>query len=551
MKRAIISIAAFLLSLGSGGLVFAQPSEALKLQASSGPDLRYSDALIDSMLRNKQLRISRVDPDYMLRGRQSERLQQFHAGIPIFGADVVRDISPQGTQAVYGTVYTGLSVNTHAEITLDKAAVILRSLGGAEGTVLKPVDLMLVPLDSGRVELAYSSVVSGQAQVFRAFVSAQDGSELLRIDEIHTQAVGRGHGVLGDEKKISVLQESGVFVADDRLRPPVLITFDMRGNLFRARAVVETGASLFNSDRATDTDNNWTDPAVVDAHVHIGWTYDYLYKRFGRRGLDARDRPLVILTNAVTQQGALSLPGSLFGIWAMNAFWCGACGPGGVGLMFFGNGFPPGYYAVSSGQNVTYLAGALDVAAHELTHGVTSSSSNLIYRGESGALNESFSDILGTSVEFFYQRSGSGSGEADYLLGEDVFRSLRPGSLNGSRSLANPAMFGDPDHYSRRYLGTADGGGVHWNSGISNHAFYLAIEGGANRTSGVNVQGVGSANREQIEKVFFRAFVQLLPSNARFSTARAATIQAARDLYGAGSAAERAVTQAWTAVGVF
>jgi Zn-dependent metalloprotease len=91
---------------------------------------------------------------------------------------------------------------------------------------------------------------------------------------------------------------------------------------------------------------------------------------------------------------------------------------------------------------------------------------------------------------------------------------------------------------------------VHINSTIASHAFYLAIEGGTNRTSGLAVQGVGGGNREQIEKVFYRGFTQLLPSNATFSLARAATIQAARDLYGAGSAPERAVTQAWTAVGV-
>jgi Zn-dependent metalloprotease len=83
-----------------------------------------------------------------------------------------------------------------------------------------------------------------------------------------------------------------------------------------------------------------------------------------------------------------------------------------------------------------------------------------------------------------------------------------------------------------------------------NHAFYLAIEGGRHRLSGVTVQGVGSTNREQIEKAFYRAFVFLLPASANFSTARAATIQAARDLYGVNSAAAQAVTQAWTAVGV-
>jgi thermolysin len=116
--------------------------------------------------------------------------------------------------------------------------------------------------------------------------------------------------------------------------------------------------------------------------------------------------------------------------------------------------------------------------------------------------------------------------------------------------MSNPASFGDPDHYSRRFTGTDDNGGVHTNSGIANHAFYLAIEGGVNGTSGLRVQGVGAANREQIEKIFYRAFVFMLPSSATFSTARAATIQAARNLYGGGSPAERAVTEAWTAVGV-
>ena len=152
--------------------------------------------------------------------------------------------------------------------------------------------------------------------------------------------------------------------------------------------------------------------------------------------------------------------------------------------------------------------------------------------------------MMGTSAEFFFQPAGNAALQADYLLAEDV---VRPG---GIRSMENPAGYGDPDHYSRRLQISADNGGVHANSGIPNHAFYLAIVGGTNRTSGMAVQGVGASNREQIEKVFYRAFTQMLPSSATFATARAATIQAARDLYGAGSAAERAVTQAWTAVGV-
>src|SRR5690606_7387274 len=120
----------------------------------------------------------------------------------------------------------------------------------------------------------------------------------------------------------------------------------------------------------------------------------------------------------------------------------------------------------------------------------------------------------------------------------------------GIRSMANPHGHGHPDHYSVRFTGTSDNGGVHINSSIPNHVFYLAIEGGTNRVSGMPVQGVGSANRLQIETIFYRAVTQLLPANADFALARTATIQAARDLYGAGSPAERAMIEAWTAVGV-
>jgi thermolysin len=168
----------------------------------------------------------------------------------------------------------------------------------------------------------------------------------------------------------------------------------------------------------------------------------------------------------------------------------------------------------------------------------------LIYRNESGALNESFSDVMAVSVEFYYQQAGSGLRQADYLIAEDTWR---PG---GIRSLADPRLYDQPDHYSKRFTGTDDNGGVHINSGISNNAFYLAVEGGVNRTSGQAVAGVGPANREQIEKVFYRAFTAMMPANASFGTARAATIQAARDLYGPGNAAERAISQAWSAVGV-
>jgi thermolysin len=116
--------------------------------------------------------------------------------------------------------------------------------------------------------------------------------------------------------------------------------------------------------------------------------------------------------------------------------------------------------------------------------------------------------------------------------------------------MQSPNAYGDPDHYSIRFTGSADNGGVHTNSGIPNHVYYLAIEGGRNRVSGLQVQGVGGTNRDQIDRVCYRAFTQMMPAGADFSTARAVMIQSARDLFGAGSAPETAVTQAWNAVGV-
>jgi thermolysin len=147
--------------------------------------------------------------------------------------------------------------------------------------------------------------------------------------------------------------------------------------------------------------------------------------------------------------------------------------------------------------------------------------------------------MMGTAVEWFFQPS-----TADYLLGEAV---ITPGGL---RSMAKPRDYGDPEHYSQLYRGPLDNGGVHSNSGIPNNVYYLAIEGGANRVSQLPVTGVGGVNREQIEKVFYRAFTHMLPASANFAAARAATLQSARDLYGSGSAAETAVREAWTAVGV-
>jgi thermolysin len=537
--------AALLVSLDVGS---AQQASAVRFKATTGDELRTWDGYVRARERAGDLRIREAVRDPSFPARTIERLQQYSNGVSVWGAEVVRDVERGVPQSMFGELSADLDVDPQPGMGAEAAERLLLSRQPSGAALLKRAALTIVRLATGEHRLAYTAVVSADRRVFRVFVDASSGAELLQYSSIHTQAaVGTGRGTLGDLRKMSVLRQGGVYIADDQHRPPVLTTFDMRGNLTRAINVIDNGAPLFVSDIASDSDNAWTDMATIDAHASIGWTYDYYFKRHGRRGLDNQDRPIITTVNGVTQQAAVTLPIDIFFLYAANAFWCGECGPSGIGVMYFGNGIPPSFSLF--GQTVTYLAASLDIVAHELSHGVIDSSSGLVYMNESGALNEAFSDIMGTSVEFFFQPVGNGLGQADYLSGEDSFRGVG-GGLNGSRSMANPLAYDDPDHYSLRFIGTADDGGVHTNSSIVSHAFYLAIQGGTNVTSRLTVQGVGPANREQIEKAFYRAFVFMLPASATFATARSATIQAARDLYPSNAAVATAITQAWTAVGV-
>jgi bacillolysin len=547
MKRVMAfatAAAALFLSLQIGS---AQQPASLRFSATTANDLRAWDQFVTAQERSGGLRVTQVAQDPSLPSRTVERMQQYYQGVPVWGAEVVRDLDGGVPVSIFGDLSAQFTLDTQPALTVEAATQQLLSGAAAGAKLLRPVALFVLRLQTGEHRLAYTSVVQSEYQIDRVFIDAKSGAELLRYSTLQKQsAIGTGRGLVGDTKKMSVRLQAGVYKADDALRPPVLTTFDMRNNLTRALDVL-SGAPLFASDVATDTDNTWTDVSAVDAHAYVGWTYDYYFKRHGRRGLDNRDRPLFSMINAVSQQGAVLLPPELLD-FALNAFWCPDCGPGAIGMMFFGNGIPSTF--TFGGQLVGPLAGSLDIVAHELTHGVTSSTSNLLPTNEPGALNEAFSDMMGTAAEFFFQPVGTGIGQADYLVGEDSFRAPGGGGPNGIRSLANPISLGYPDHYSIRFTGPEDDGGVHINSTIPSHAYYLSIEGGRNRVSGITVQGVGAANREQIEKAFYRAFTFLLPSSANFSTARAASIQAARDLYGANSAAATAITQAWTAVGV-
>ena len=516
--------------------VRAAEGRVTRVQATAARDAGSWDGRIQARLASGELRLRQVRGDTLLPGRRHERFAQVYRGVRVFGGELVRQSDEAGEVSVFGTFYEGIGLDVHPSLTATQARALVEAPGAPSFLTARDPELVVLPEAGGDYALCFRLRAWTGADLVMFFVDAHDGHIRRRFSDLQTQsAVGLGKGVLGDTKKVSAKSSGGAFVADDELRPPAVSTYDYQGDLARL-FTLQRVEDLSPKDLAKDADNDWTDGANVDAHVYAGYTYDYYYKRFGRHGLDNADVAMSNITHPVRRADVLAQPLGIVFNFYLNAFYAGD------GAMVYGEGLPPSL--TFGGQHWDYLAGGLDVVAHELTHGVTDYTSALIYEGESGALNEAFSDMMGTAVEFFYQPAGSGPLHADYLCGEDV---VTPG---GVRSLANPTSYGDPDHYSQRYLGPEDNGGVHTNSGIANHAYYLAIEGGTHRLSKVTVQGVGASNRDQIEKVFYRAFTSMLPPSADFHTARMATIQSARDLQGPGSAAERAVTQAWTAVGV-
>ncbi|MCM3878531.1 MAG: M4 family metallopeptidase [Vicinamibacterales bacterium] len=488
---------------------------------------------MDGMLRVGELDIASRQEDTMIAGRAHERLKQMYKGVPVFGGQVARQMDGRSIVSVSGRVYEGLDLDVTAQISPQRASTIALAASPSGANVHGDATLGVLPVADNAYRLVYSMDVRSDWDVRRIDVDAKTGELVRSFSTIQTSTtIGQGTGVLGGLRKMSTDSSNSTFRAVDLLRPASANTFDFRGSASRLNAFLATGL-LFNSDIATDSDNVWNDGPTVDAHVYQGWVHDYYFKRYGRRGLDDHNLEIDGIVHPLARSQAGVQPPDIVGTFINNAFFC--CD----GLMVYGDG---------DGRFFNYLAGALDVVAHEMSHGVTEFSSSLVYEDEPGALNEAFSDIMGASIEYFYQPVGSGPEKADWLIAEDAVIGF-PGYL---RSLNNPNAVGDPDHYSlRRFIGTdIDNGGVHFNLTIATHAFYLAVAGGRNRVSGQTVTGVGMNNLERMERIFYRGWVFLMGPNSKFTDARAATLQAATDLYGSGSNERNQVAAAWSAVGV-
>ena len=526
--------------------------EVILLNATQESELRLTDRFVDHLVRTNQLRINKIVTDTLIPTRQHERFSQYHQGLKVYGAEVTRQTEAGVTVSIFGRFYPDIKIETTPSLPLDTIISTIDSETQWSLPENKSQELVILKNPNGIFTLAYRLTVASPVGPAIQFIDAHDGITVHQYPGIHlnndglpcdTCRVGEGRGVKGDRKKISVNTLGGRFQTLDLLRPPAIATYDLKGDWERLLNILNNNELLGPADYGQDSDNHWTDGPIVDGHVSAGWTYDYLHARFQRNGLDGQDGPITTIVHPVNREDLWSVPDHIFSLFFLNAFYCGVCGPD--GMVVFGEGLPEGFVLTETGQTIDFFAGGIDIVSHELAHAITDNTSGLIYQNESGALNEAFSDIIGVSVEFFMADTGRHREEiADYVLGEDV---IKP---NGVRSLADPLSLNNPDHYSIRYQGGADYGGVHINSTIASHAFYLAIEGGTNKTSGISVVGVGSHNRWQIEQVFYRAFTMLMPADSTFSIARKTTIQSARDMFGAGHTVERAIDEAWTAVGV-
>ena len=446
--------------------------------------------------------------------RVHERYDVYVKGLKVWGAQLLRHRLNGEVYLVNGEIHDAGDIDVEPTVPVASAEQLARTgLDDPAFALAGTPELLIYPAPDGyhpAFKIAYAKFGSRIA----TFVDARTGAILFRCEELRTAttAVGTGTGTLGDTKKMSTTLDNDTYYAVDQMRPAQITTGDIRH---------ATSGTIYY---AVDEDNSWTsDGSVVDGHAYMGWVYDYYYLVHERKGMDDKNRELLLCVHLGTNyQNAYFDPSNKY--------------------MFFGDGNPSTSYPYTT---------ALDVVAHEFTHGVTDETSQLIYASESGALNEGFSDIMASACEFYQQPAGSGYLMAEWWVGEDCSKGFHP-----MRSLANPSGIGVwggtyPDHYSKRWIlpvnAGNDWGGVHINCTIASHWFYLLSAGGTNRTSGIAVDGIGLSKAERIA---YRAWVHYLTPAATFRSARGASLQAARDLYGSDSVEYAATARAWNAVGV-
>jgi Zn-dependent metalloprotease len=511
VKRSIAAASALLLT---GGMLAAVASPA---SASPSPsslqahraDIRAADSEAYTVTSSKK------DAN----GASHTRYARTYHGLRVYGGDFVVHAAADGT-------FAGTSVGLHAPLTLGTTAAVSKTAGAAKAksafqgsiTAVGSPELF-VDASDGTGVLAYETVISGW------LADGQTPSKLHVITDATSNAVRGAFDEIETVNGTGNSIYSGTVTIDTTLSGSTYQMIDpSHGNGRTCDMNNGTGTCT----TFTDADNVWGNgansdrqSAGVDAHFGAAKTFDY-YKNVHAR-------------NGIFGNGA-GVPSRVhYGNAYVNAFWDGA-------QMTYGDG---------SGNSRPLVA--LDVAGHEMSHGVTEALAGLVYSGESGGLNEATSDIFGTAVEFY---AAAPSDPGDYQIGEKI-------NINGNntplRYMYNPTLDGRSHGCWSTTTKSVD---VHYSSGVANHFFFDLAEGTGATSYGTSpvcgsapaVVGIG---RAKAEKIWYRALDVYFTSNTSYvntsnpaNTARAYTLRAATDLHGTCSAEYKAVQAAWTAVNV-
>lgn len=423
------------------------------------------------------------------------RFRQQWQDVPVWPAELIVHLDEHGQVELVDGAFVPSPRRIARKPTIDASTARLKAGEGAN-----PPELIVLSRNGRRPRLAWKTTVSTSlAEQWIVVIDAQTGAELQRYNNVKTAAAtGSGVDLFGVTRTLRLWQQGSTFylldtskqMFDPTSTPPS--PQSTRGGIFVSDfAHDDSRFSLVRSNSA----NNWPIRDSVSAAFFLGQTYDYFLERHGRNSIDGEGGTLAAAVRFHTDY--------------LNAFWVDE-----QQLMVFGDGLS--------------FAASLDVIAHEMAHGVTSHSANLVYEGQSGAINEAMSDVFGEMAEarFF--------GTNDWLMGTHI------GGDGPIRSMADPNLFNDPAKMSQYINTVEDNGGVHINSGIINRAFYLLAEG-------MN----GAIGRIDAERIFYRALTQHLTRDSQFIDMRLAAITSARELFGETSNQAIKTAQAFDGVEIF
>ncbi|OSC72172.1 peptidase M4 [Streptomyces sp. 4F] len=452
-------------------------------------------------------------------GTVHTRYERTYDGLPVLGGDLVVSSDAGKTERVVKATPKAIEPATVTpKISAAKAetqAVAAAKAAGAKAPDADRAPRKVIWAANGTPVLAYETVVGGLQEdgtpnELHVVTDAATGAKLYEYQAIHN---GTGNTMYSGTVTLGTAQSGSSYTLTDTARGNHK-TYNLN------RGTSGTGTLFSGPDDVWgDGTASNAETAAADAHYGAALTWDYYKNVQGRSGIRG--------------DGVGAYSRVHYGNNYVNAFWSDSCF-----CMTYGDG---------SG-NANPLT-SVDVAAHEMTHGLTSNTAGLNYSGESGGLNEATSDIFGASVEFYANNS---SDVGDYLIGEEI-------DINGDgtplRYMDKPSKDGASKDYWYSGIGNVD---VHYSSGPANHFFYLLSEGSGTKTingvtydsptsDGLPVTGIG---REKAAKIWFRALTTKFTSTTNYAGARTGTLAAAGELYGTDSAEYTAVQHAWAGINV-